>query len=89
MGLWSFLTVLWINTSKPDGTDSYVTFLPLEDLWHLSFLFPSFPSFLAGHLDHEQTKEVKWGIQRDYDQFLTDKLSPVLLITELAANHKS
>jgi len=44
------------NTSKPDGTDSHVTFLPLEDLWYSSFLFPSFPSFLAGHLDHEQTK---------------------------------
>lgn len=75
------------NTSKPDGTDSHVTFLPLEDLWYSSFLFPSFPSFLAGHLDLEQTKEVKWSIQLNYDQFLTDKLSPVLLINGWATNH--
>lgn len=72
----SHSSLLWTNTSKPDGTDSYVTFLPLEDLWHSSFLFPSFPFFLAGHLDSEQTKEVKWGIQLNHDPFLTDKLSP-------------
>ncbi|KAI2656848.1 Vascular endothelial growth factor receptor kdr-like [Labeo rohita] len=30
----------------------------------------------AGHLDSEQTKEVKWGIQLNHDPFLTDKLSP-------------
>lgn len=77
-----------VNTSKPDGTNSHVTFLPLEDLWYSSFLFPSFPSFLAGHLEHEQTKDVKWGIQFNYDQFLTDKLSPVfLLINGWATNH--
>ncbi len=81
-------SLLWINTSKPDGTDSNVTFLPLEDLWHSSLRFPSFPSFLVGHLDSEQTKEAKLAIQLNHDQFLTDKLSPVFLITGWATNHR-